>query len=158
VYPRGRIVEFFDESPRNVLLTDLILWAGFNNGPEDVLYLAGLSNDLLLNLQGASLPSKLEGLLVANGYVLARNGWQNQKRDAIGLSRAQEILVKSRQIEGPHPQSPFSSSIGRSLLAELTKVKRQEASDRLSQAFAERADLNVLNSAHPNVAPATVPP
>ena len=139
VYPHGRIVEFFDEHPRNTVLTDLIVRAGFNNGPEDVLYLAGLRSDMLANLQKGDVSAKLEGLTIANGYVLARNGWQNQKRDSTGLSRAQALLASSKQNHIPQMNSPFTVNIGESLLGELTKVKRQEAKDRLLNSVTETA-------------------
>jgi hypothetical protein len=98
VYPDGRMVEMFDEYLRNESLGNILLRAGFNNGVDDVLFLAGANRiDLIKSIAaGDNVAKKLEALFMANGYVAARNGWLNQA-DARGLMDAKALLAAAKQ-------------------------------------------------------------
>lgn len=128
VYPAGRLVEMYDEYARIEPLASMLMRSGFNNGKADVAYLAGLSSGLIHTLSSADVPAKLESMIMANGFVLARNGFLNQRADAAGLRAAQTLLAAAKQ-GGEDNQAPsyFSASLGSSLLGEITRVKQQEA-------------------------------
>jgi hypothetical protein len=109
-YPDGRVVEMFDDYLKNEDLGKILMRTGYNNGPDHVLHFAGFKSGLLNNLaSGNSMPGQLEALFMANGYLLARNGWLNQRANAVGLHNARNILQAAKQggVEETKP-SPFS--------------------------------------------------
>ena len=134
VYPKGRMVEMYDEYPRVEPMGAMLMRSGFNNGPADVCYLDGFSSGLIHSLSSADIPAKLESIIMANGYVLARNGFLNQRRDAAGLRAAQTLMAAAKQ-GGEDTQVPsyFSASFGASLLGEITRVKQREAQEHASR-------------------------
>jgi hypothetical protein len=95
VYPHGRMVELVEGYLENTSLCDLIRRAGYNNGAADVLYLMGASSSALDAIAQASSPKQLESLMMAYGYMLARNGGMNQARGA-GLNNAKALLTAGK--------------------------------------------------------------
>lgn len=137
VYPDGRMVEMFDDYLKNEDLGRILLRTGYNNGPEHVLHFSGFKSSLLNSLaNGNSVPAQLEALFMANGYLLARNGWLNQRSDAVGLYNARSILQAAKQggIEEAKP-SPFVG-VASVLHAEILNNLQSEAKERLQKAQA----------------------
>lgn len=135
VYPDGRMVEMFDDYLKNEDLGKILLRTGYNNGAEHVLHFAGFKSGLMQDLaSGNSMPGQLEALFMANGYLLARNGWINQRANAVGLHNARNILQASKQ-GGVEEQksSPFDSVAG-ILNGELLNNLQVDANIRLSKA------------------------
>lgn len=96
VYPRGRVVELLSGYVQNSPLRQLMHRAGYNNGPDDVLYLSGVSNNLVTNMAAAQSTSALEGMIMSHGYMMARNGMLNQEECAHGLVQANRLLAAGK--------------------------------------------------------------
>lgn len=133
VYPDGRMVEMFDDYLKNEDLGNILIRTGYNNGPEHVLHFAGFKSELLHSLaSGNSTPGQLEALFMANGYLLARNGWLNQRANAVGLHNARNILQAAKQGGAEEVvDSPFNSSVASLLSSELLNNLKADASIRL---------------------------
>jgi hypothetical protein len=97
VYPNGRIVECIDNYMRNESLGNLLMRAGYNNSMADVLYFAGCPSNLLFSMLESDTAVKLESLIMANGYLIARNFLVNQQRDAAGLFNARSLIQAAKQ-------------------------------------------------------------
>lgn len=74
LYPHGRLVEMMQDYLQRGDFRALVRRAGYHNGPEDVMYLVGVSNDAVEAVTKANSPQKLEALMMSVGYMLARNG------------------------------------------------------------------------------------
>lgn len=135
VYPDGRLVEMFDDYLKNEELGKILLRTGYNNGAEHVLHFAGFKSGLIHNLaNGNSMPAQLEALFMANGYLLARNGWLNQRANAVGLHNARNILQAAKQggVEEQKP-SPFAG-VADILGTEVLNNLQNDANMRLNKA------------------------
>lgn len=134
VYPDGRMVEMFDDYLKNEDLGKILLRTGYNNGAEHVLHFAGFKSGLLHSLaNGNTMPTQLEALFMANGYLLARNGWLNQRANAVGLHNARGILQAAKQggVEEQKP-SPFAG-VGDILGTEMLNNLQVDAQYRLQK-------------------------
>lgn len=134
VYPDGRMVEMFDDYLKNEDLGKILMRTGYNNGAEHVLHFAGFKSGLVHSLaNGNDMPAQLESLFMANGYLLARNGWINQRANAVGLHNARNILQASKQggVEEQKP-SPFTG-VADILSAEMLNNLQVDASVRLQK-------------------------
>ena len=133
VYPDGRLIEMFDDYLKNEDLGKLLIRTGYNNGAEHVLHFAGFKSGLVHSLaNGNTMPNQLEALFMANGYLLARNGWLNQRAHSVGLNNARNLLQAAKQggIEEQKP-SPFSG-VGDILSAEMLNNLQVDANIRLN--------------------------
>jgi hypothetical protein len=136
VYPQGRLVEMYEHYIRNESLEMILLRAGYNHGPEDVLYFAGFPSDLLMQHIGNDVPARLEAMIMANGYLLAKNGWLNQGAGAAGMSNARLLMSAAKQGGQTETQSPFNNDGGRILMAELQRVKQLQQVRNLQTYYA----------------------
>ena len=132
VYPDGRIVEMFDDYLQQEGLGSLLKRAGYNNGSADVLYFAGISNDTLSALAGTGTSAQLESLLMANGLVLARNGWSNQRHHAVGINHTRQLMQAAKQ--GGQEEGIIShyQSVGSSLMNEMEQFASSMENRQLS--------------------------
>lgn len=96
VYPKGRVVELLSGYVQNSSLRQLMYRSGFNNGVDDVLYLSGVSNNLVTNMAAAQSTSALEGMIMSHGYTMARLGLLNQVEDSHGLMQANKLLAAGK--------------------------------------------------------------
>lgn len=138
VYPETRLVEMFDGylSPSTADVESLLHRAGHNNGMADVLHLAGFQTDTLSALSTADTTEKLELLIMANGLLLARNGWLNQRSHAAGFNNARSLITAAKMggaEKADANNSPFAS-LGATFQQEMIATKRAEAKDSLSLA------------------------
>lgn len=134
VYPDGRMVEMFDDYLKNEDLGKILMRTGYNNGAEHVLHFAGFKSGLLHSLaNGNAMPTQLEALFMANGYLLARNGWLNQRSNAVGLHNARGILQAAKQggVEEQKP-SPFAG-VADILGSEMLQNLQADATIRLNK-------------------------
>lgn len=130
VYPEGRFVEMYDDYLENEELGKVLLRVGYNNGRSDVLHFAGFKSGLLGSLQNADMPQKLESIIMANGYILARNGWANQREHATGLTSARNLIAAAKHGGEQAQQTSSFTPYGESLVAELIRVKGEELGAR----------------------------
>lgn len=130
VYPHGRLAEAYENYLETEELGNLLKRMGFNNGKEDVLHFAGFRSGLLNSLATQNMPTKLEGVIMANGYLLARNGWANQREHAAGLISARNLIAAAKHGgQDTGTQSAFED-YGPTLMAELVEIKTTEATAR----------------------------
>lgn len=146
VYPDGRMVEMFDDYLKNEDLGKILMRTGYNNGAEHVLHFAGFKSGLVHSLaSGNDMPAQLESLFMANGYLLARNGWINQRANAVGLHNARNILQAAKQggVEEQKP-SPFTG-VADILSAEMLNNLQVDASVRLQKTQAFYTGKNIVD-------------
>lgn len=130
VYPNGRLVEMYENYLENEDLGNILRRVGFNSGKEDVLHFAGFRSGLIGNLATQNMPTKLEGIVMANGYLLAKNGWANQREHAAGLSSARNLIAAAKHGgQEQHTDNAFTK-YGPALINEILTAKNQEASVR----------------------------
>jgi hypothetical protein len=130
VYPNGRFVEIYDRYLDNEELGNILLRIGYNNGRSDVLHFAGFKSGLLGSLTSMDMPQKLESIVMANGYILARNGWANQREHAVGLSSARNLIAAAKHGGESAQQSSSFTPYGDALMAEVIRVKGEQLSAR----------------------------
>lgn len=136
VYPDGRIVELFDDYLRQEPIGKVLQRAGWNNGSEDVLFLAGLRRPELLHKMagGADMAAKLEAIYMANGYITARNGWLNQG-GAKGLNDARSLIAAakaggtSQQVTNPLHKA--GSVLEKEIMGMATSIRRAQAQAKI---------------------------
>ena len=129
VYPQSRLVEFYQHYILNEDLYMILLRAGYNNGPDDVLYLAGLKNAMLAKNASRESVARLEALIMSNGYILARNGWLNS--NAAGISGARTLLAAAKQGGQDTTSSPLTQTAGAQMRDELVAFAREGFSQAL---------------------------
>lgn len=134
VYPNGRLVEMYDKYLQTEDLENLLLRTGYNNGAKHVLHFAGFKSGLLNSLTIGDVPSKLESLFMANGYLLARNGWLNQREDAVGVYNARNLIQAAKQGGVEEVKSSPFSSVADTLGAEIALALETDASKKLNVA------------------------
>ena len=147
VYPDGRMVEMFDDYLKNEDLGKILIRAGYNNGAEHVLHFAGFKSGLLNSLaSGNSMPGQLEALFMANGYLLARNGWLNQRANAVGLHNARNILQAAKQggveEQKPSPFAGVSDVLGREIHNSL-QLDVNERVQKMREAYDQKPVVDV---------------
>lgn len=122
VYPNTRIVEMYDNYLENVGLSDLLIRAGYNGGPEDVLYFAGIKKNPFTAMGASEGASRLEAVFMANGIMSARLGMMNQTSNAVGLMHARQIMQASKQ--GGQDVGDLSPTmfIGDSIAEDITRI------------------------------------
>lgn len=130
VYPHGRIVEMYENYLENEELGNILNRVGFNSGKEDVLHFAGFRSGLLGSLAAQNMPVKLESIIMANGYLLAKNGWANQREHAAGLTSARNLIAAAKHGGQEQHQDSAFSDYGNTLVAELIEMKNAEADTR----------------------------
>lgn len=141
VYPRGRVVELLSGYVQNSPLRQLMHRAGYNNGPEDVLYLSGVSNSLVTNMAAAQSTSALEGMIMSHGYMMARNGMLNQVDDAQGLIQANRLLAAGKVGgEDTAGQSEMNNYWSVTFLEDLQRFGAEQLED-VSSALQKRTIL-----------------
>jgi hypothetical protein len=138
VYPNTMLVEMFENymSPESSDFAKILMRAGHKNGMRDVLYFAGHSNGagLLADAQAKDTPERFESLVMANGYLMARNGWLGQK-SASGFTNAKNMITAAKvggQSSSAGNNSPFEG-LGTVLSNQLISAKRGETKAMLSQ-------------------------
>jgi hypothetical protein len=146
VYPDGRLVEMFDDYLKNEDLGKILIRTGFNNGADHVLHFAGFRSGLVHSLaNGNNMPNQLEALFMANGYLLARNGWINQRSHAAGVSNARNLLQAAKQggVEEQKP-SPFAG-VADILSNEMLSNLQVDASVRLNKIQEAYTGKNIVD-------------
>jgi hypothetical protein len=129
-YPSGRLVETYEDYLENEELGKILLRIGFNNGRDDVLHFAGFRSGLLGSLAQQNMPEKLESVIMANGYLLARNGWANQREHAAGLSSARNLIAAAKHGGQLEQQGSAFTEFGATLIEEILTQKKEERASR----------------------------
>lgn len=137
VYPNTRLVEMFDGYLKDpdTNFAKLLQRSGYNNGLADLMFFAGHADGvgLLASLSSRETTERLETLLMANGYLLARNGWINQRAHNAGVAQARGLIAAAKaggESSDGRGSSPFLS-LGNTLQTELLACKRGEAEGAL---------------------------
>lgn len=140
VYPNGRFVEIYDRYLENEELGNILLRIGYNNGRSDVLHFAGFKSGLLGSMASLDMPQKLESIVMANGYILARNGWANQREHAVGLSSARNLIAAAKHGGESAQQSSSFTPYGEDLINELIRATGEDLTSRpvIADALANR--------------------
>lgn len=130
VYPDGRLVEMYENYLENEDLGRLLMRAGYNNGKDDVMHFAGFRSGLLDSLANQNMPVKLESVIMANGYILAKNGWANQRDHAVGVISARNLIAAAKHGGQDQQQDNAFARFGEVLIDEIIDVKGAEAESR----------------------------
>lgn len=143
VYPNTRIADMLRDQYQVCEVGDILMRAGYDNGYDDVIHLAGLSDNPNQMMATASeLSRNFEGLLMANATVMARNGWLNHTRQTPTLGHARQLIAAGKigGADAAANSDPFSAAGQRIMddmvATRLAGVRRDEARrmDRLLQA------------------------
>lgn len=95
LYPDGRLAEFLPGYIESVQHETLMMRGAYNNGIKDALHMAGMANTLGDAMNSAQSARDLEGVLMATGYLMAKNGWINA--DSAGsLSHARQLIAAGK--------------------------------------------------------------
>ncbi|MEG1543089.1 MAG: hypothetical protein RR382_01000 [Tannerellaceae bacterium] len=124
LYPGTRLVEAYDDYLDNVGLADLMKRAGYNNGPADVLFCAGIRSNPFSMLTAQEGSSRIESLMMANGLMLMRAGWASQSRNATGVMHARQIMQAAKQGGVDTNDSAGYLTMGETLTNEIANVHR----------------------------------
>jgi len=119
VYPQGRLVEMYEHYIRNESLEMILLRAGYNHGPEDVLYFAGFPSELLMQHIGNDVPA--------------------------GMSNARLLMSAAKQGGQTETQSPFNGDGGRVLMAELQRVKQLQHTRNMQHYYGTQPQEKLVN-------------
>lgn len=142
VYPQGRLVECFPRYVETEGLDMILLRAGYNHGAVDVLWFAGFPSRLLQSMQGNDVAGRLEGLIMANGLLLARNGWLNQGPSASGLHNARNLIAAAKMSGIDDSTSPFfAAGPGQTMMAEMKRIKQMQNRERTTAYHARKSDV-----------------
>lgn len=137
VYPNTRMVELSDGYLKNEDNGRLIIRAAYNNGLDDALYFSGLKADTILSsgANATAMATRLESLIMANGYFLARN-FLNSKSN--GISHARNLLIAAKQGGQGTGDSDLEGvgSLGAYAMQALKDIKAKEIEQK-SLAIAE---------------------
>lgn len=120
VYPHGRYAEFVKDSFDSEAFSQLLLRAGFNNGVDDVLAMAGIRTDYMSRCQTTDAAKRLETLIMSLGFLVARNGGIASTGPA--LYNARSLIAAAKQGGNEGVTSPFNGSMGRKMIDELEKM------------------------------------
>lgn len=119
IYPETRFVEMSPTYVQDAGHQWLLKRSGYNNGFETVAHFSGLRTNMNRDMSNAA--SKMENALMVNGYLLATNGYINQ-RDAQGIFHAKTIISAEKQ--GGNQQvmaDDGPGDLGLSIFTELEK-------------------------------------
>lgn len=133
VFPATRVSEMLRTEFQSDEVADMLLRAGYDNGVDDVIHMAGLADHTERMLNAASESSRqFEALLMANAVVQANNGFLNLKRTTPALQKASQLMIAGK-ISGSdsgdiNPMAAVGESIMNELLtSRLTKITDMEA-------------------------------
>lgn len=95
LYPDGRVSEFLPDYIDRVPHGTLMMRGAHNNGIRDALHMAGMTNTLGDAMSSAQSAKDLEGVLMATGYLMAKNGWINAD-NAGSLMHARQLIAAGK--------------------------------------------------------------
>ena len=129
VYPESRFVEMSPNYVKDAGFHWLLKRSGYNNGLDVAAHFAGLRSGLSTDMVNAS--HKMENALMINGYLLATNGYANQK-DAQGLFHAKTIISAEKQ-GGTQSgvEDEATGELSESIFTELNKYGMEVGLQRL---------------------------
>ena len=154
VYPETRAEELQPDYMDNVSYDALLKRSGYNNGMEDLLFLAGFRSDVISdgsqNLQEVS--TRLETAIMNNANYLVKTGMINA-RNVVGIAAAKNLLAAAKH-GGNEDTAEIGvglSPIGSVLMTEVLRDHDEVLTERLkhTQEFreAELAQINELEHA-----------
>jgi len=131
VYPNSRMVEFYDNYTEQASLQSLLLRAGYKNGFEHVMQISGMSRDPLDTLEASVTAQQLEAVLMAQGLMMAQNGWVNNQHNATAIFHARHLMTASK-IGGEDTMAGSEyMSMGDTLWQQMLNVKKPAAEKAL---------------------------
>jgi hypothetical protein len=130
LYPNTRLETLVDDHMLNVDQGLLMKRSAYHNGIDDVIFFAGFKENVLNTLsKQATTVGSLEGMLMANGLILARNGWLNQRN--IGVQHARTLIAAAKQGGDDTSNTDEFPGLAETLLEEVFDVKIKEAQEQL---------------------------
>lgn len=133
VYPYGRMVEMMEGYLERESLGAMLRRAGHNNGPDDVLFLLGAKSNAIEALQAANTGRQFENVVMAYGYMMARNGGVAQHHTAVNNARQ---LLQAGKLGGDNSSDmPITAGLAATLDAEIRQYARP--ANKIMEAHAE---------------------
>lgn len=142
VYPETRLVELQENYYKNESNNMLLKRSAYNNGPDDLMYMAGLKTGHLRGA-GTEMAAKLEDSIMANGYYLARNGFLNQ-RYSTGVNNAKMLITASKQGGQSAENDDYEGvgSLGSHFIDEYMKLNKERVSQQIEMRKMMNSDVN----------------
>lgn len=131
IYPESRFVEMSPTYVQDAGYQWLLKRSGYNNGLEAAAHFSGMRTAINTDMVNAS--QKMENALMINGYLLATNGFVNQ-REAQGIHHAKTIISAEKQ--GGNQSGPVDEAtgeLGEYIFDELNKYGIEVGHKRLEQ-------------------------
>lgn len=129
VYPHGRYVEYAGDYMQAESIAHQLKRAAYNGNIDEMLFFAGASNNVLLDMQKQNQSAQFDLIIMAQGMLMAKHNYIDSK----SFQTAKSNLASSK-IGGTDsgPQSPLST-LGHALMGEIKKAKRGEAIERANK-------------------------
>lgn len=143
VYPNTRMVELFEHYMQDETFANILMRASYNNGPNELMYFIGMCEGSPYDvLRGHESATRLESLIMAQGYLLTRMGLGNQRQNAALLGRSQQLLTAAKQSGvDSQDQSPFALGLGDSIRMMFETDGRAEAEERIRRSQLMEAEI-----------------
>ena len=143
VYPDTRMVELFEHYMQDETFGNLLMRTSYNNGPKELLYFIGMCEGSPYEvLRGHESATRLEALIMAQGYLLTKAGFGNQRQHAALLGRSQQLLTAAKQSGvDSQDQSPFALGLGDAIRDMFESDGRQEAETRIRRSQMLEAEV-----------------
>lgn len=143
VYPQGRLVEFYENYANRTSLDGLLMRAGFKNGLEHVLQLAGISADPTDMLESSVSAKQMEACLMAQGLLMAQNGWVNNSTNATAIFHARHLLTAAKMGGEDTSAGSEYSGLGDTLFEEMQLDKKPQALEAMRRQNQARGAIDV---------------
>lgn len=140
VHPDGRVAEFDTSQQYRASENAKLRQAGYHNGVEDVLMLAGLRG-YGTGDDTRSAVREFERKMMVNALWLARNGFLNTHH--VGISNAKNLIAAAKHggdNESAGEGDEVGNSIGETLMGEVVAVSREEILER--QQYMEEREIS----------------
>jgi hypothetical protein len=147
VYPGGRLSQFLRKEFTLHEVNDVLARAGYDNGSDDVMYLAGLSDNIESMLPAAEQSKRLEQVIMGVGLTMARNGWLNQTTRSNAFQHAR-ALVQAGKLGGETGSKDAIDyeTVGGAIMDDLKRLRITQIE---SSARMRNAELEMTNFTNP---------
>ena len=133
VFPKGRLVEAFENYLQETDLDDLMLRAGYTHGVKHVLYAAGLGKHPFAGIDAATGAADLDAMFMADGCLYAGMGWMHQSRNAMPITNAR-LSMQAGKMGGENTANEDALGIGDAMMKEMINISEHKARARATAA------------------------
>lgn len=131
IFPNGRIDEYFDSYLEGSSMRSLMMRSGIDNGIDEAAFMGGFNRSLVDGISAAQSAKQLEAIMMAQGYIMARNGWHNQSRNAQALTNARSLIqagkIGGTETSGGQSEMVYMANVMWGEMQTFQKMRMQHA-------------------------------